>query len=64
MKKQVTILLLFILGITFVNAQELKVESSSSININQLPEYIVITSENTSLLGGINITIDYKNRFI
>ncbi|MBT7490087.1 MAG: hypothetical protein HN704_00615, partial [Bacteroidetes bacterium] len=25
-----------------------------------LPEYVVITSENTKLFGGINIIIDYK----
>ncbi len=43
-----------------INAQELKVETSSSVSIEQLPEYIVITSENTKLLGGINISIDYK----
>jgi len=34
--------------------------SSSSVNIEQLPEYVVITSENTKLIGGINIIIDYK----
>ncbi|MCF6308300.1 MAG: hypothetical protein L3J09_10110 [Flavobacteriaceae bacterium] len=60
MKKQIIILLLLVSGFTYVNAQELKVESSSSVNIEQLPEYVVITSENTKLLGGINITIDYK----
>ncbi len=42
------------------NAQELSVAESSSVNIKELPEYVIITSENTKLLGGINITIDYK----
>lgn len=41
-------------------AQELKVEETSYVNINQLPEYVVVTSENTKLIGGININIDYK----
>ncbi|MEP1486992.1 MAG: hypothetical protein ABJK28_01035 [Algibacter sp.] len=45
---------------TNVNAQELKVEAISSVNINELPEYVVVTSENTKLIGGININIDYK----
>ncbi len=43
-----------------VTAQELEVVSASSVNIEQLPEYIVVTSENTKLIGGIDITIDYK----
>jgi len=42
------------------NAQELSVIKKSNININTLPEYIIITSENTKLLGGINISIDAK----
>ncbi|WP_106791115.1 hypothetical protein [Aquimarina sp. Aq78] len=41
-------------------SQELSVTKSSSANINKLPEYIIITSENTKLLGGIGISIDYK----
>ncbi len=36
-------------------AQEFKVPK-----VGELPEYIVVTSENTKLLGGINISIDYK----
>lgn len=41
-------------------SQELKVENISSISIEELPEYVIVTSENTKLIGGINITIDYK----
>ncbi|SHG20683.1 hypothetical protein [Flagellimonas flava] len=43
-----------------VTAQELKVEAVSSVSIDELPEYVVVTSENTKLIGGININIDYK----
>lgn len=43
-----------------VNAQELSVVNRSNVNIKALPEYVIITSENTKLLGGINITIDAK----
>ncbi len=43
-----------------LTAQKLEVSNSSSVNIDQLPEYIVVTSENTKLIGGIDITIDYK----
>ncbi len=54
------IFLLFTILSISLTAQELKVVESSTVNINDLPEYIVITSENTKLIGGINITIDYK----
>ncbi len=47
-------------GMTSVNAQHLKVAEKITIKVEELPEYVVITSENTKLLGGINITIDYK----
>ena len=62
MKKVRTNLLLLIVTILSFNltAQELKVETSSSVNIKNLPEYVIITSENTKLLGGIGIFIDYK----
>lgn len=45
-----------------INAQELSVTKteSSSVSIKDLPEYVIVTSENTKLLGGINITIDSK----
>ncbi len=42
------------------SAQELKVIDSSSVNIEDFPEYVIITSQNTKLLGGIGISIDYK----
>ena len=29
-------------------------------DVKQLPEYVIITTENTKLLGGIGLTIDYK----
>lgn len=41
-------------------SQELSVVTNSSVNIKDLPEYVIITSENTKLLGGINIIIDFK----
>lgn len=58
-KKQ---LLVLIVAFTAINlsAQELSVDNSSSVNIKRLPEYVVITSENTKLLGGMNINIASK----
>jgi len=58
MKKYLVLLFAFLT--ISLSAQELKVVTSSAVNIQNLPEYVVITSENTKLLGGINITIDYK----
>ena len=55
-----TSLVAIILLSTNVKAQELKVETTSYVNINELPEYVVVTSENTKLIGGININIDHK----
>lgn len=60
MKTVLTSLIVIILLSTNVTAQELKVEAVSSVSINELPEYIVVTSENTKLIGGININIDHK----
>ena len=57
-------LLGFLMGslfsISVAVSQELKIIETSAVNINQLPEYVIITCENTKLLGGINIMIDYK----
>lgn len=33
---------------------------SQKIKTEELPEYIIITAENTKLLGGIGISIDWK----
>jgi len=52
-----SILLIFPL---YMVAQQLEVQRSYSVSAADLPEYVIITSENTKLLGGINITIDYK----
>lgn len=55
--------LLFIVCIcTSINlkAQELNT-ANENISISELPEYVIISSEDTKLLGGINIMIDYKN---
>ena len=60
MRTILTGLIVFVLLSINVNAQELKVEATSSVNINELPEYVVVTSENTKFIGGININIDYK----
>lgn len=63
MKKTTKFFLFLILvsaSVTHNYSQELKVENTYAINVDELPEYIVITSENTKLLGGINIIIDYK----
>ncbi|MPQ48561.1 hypothetical protein GCQ56_16270 [Marinifilum sp. N1E240] len=42
------------------SAQKLSVVKSSSVSIEEFPEYVIITSQNTKLLGGIGIMIDYK----
>ncbi|CAL2104581.1 conserved exported protein of unknown function [Tenacibaculum sp. 190130A14a] len=52
--------LVIVLSSSSAFSQELEVTRSASSNINSLPEYIVITSENTKLLGGIDIIIEYK----
>lgn len=61
MKKLKMILLTFTVLVLSSNlsAQELKVDTSS-INIQQLPEYVIVTSENTKLIGGIGIIVDSK----
>ncbi|NOU60132.1 hypothetical protein [Marinifilum caeruleilacunae] len=61
MKKIKTILVILLFAsINSVCAQELSVSESSGVKIEQLPEYVIITSENTKLLGGSGISIDYK----
>ncbi len=54
------ILLIVVLELGSINlmAQESTVENPSSVNIRKLPEYVVITSENTKTLGELNITIN------
>lgn len=56
-----------VLGVVLVLAtslngfsQKLEVIKSSHVEIKQLPEYVIVTSQNTKLLGGIGITIDAK----
>ncbi|MFA8434953.1 MAG: hypothetical protein ACEPOZ_10600 [Marinifilaceae bacterium] len=41
-------------------SQKLSVVQSSSVSIAEFPEYVIITSQNTKLLGGVGIIIDYK----
>ena len=63
MKTNVLLVIILILS-SGLGAQELTSETRSSVNVEQLPEYIVVTSENTKLLGGIDISIDYKKFMI
>ena len=59
--KTVSVIILLMLTLTAkLFSQELSVVDSSSVKIEELPKYVVITSENTKLFGGINIIIDYK----
>ena len=60
--KNLKFIVVMLIGITVfnLNAQELSVIKTSIANINELPEYVIVTSENTKLLGGIAITIDAK----
>lgn len=57
--KSIVILLVLLLSVKGFS-QELSVIKSSSVNINDFPEYVIITSQNTKLLGGIGIIIDSK----
>lgn len=57
--KKILIIAIMLMSITSFS-QNLSVVESSEININDLPEYVIITSENTKLLGGIGISIDSK----
>ncbi len=61
MNKQKALLLLLLTLITInLAAQKSKVIETFRTNIKQLPEYVVVTSENTKVLGGIDISIDTK----
>ncbi|RQO30741.1 hypothetical protein DBR32_08405 [Taibaiella sp. KBW10] len=55
MKKTITAFLLLFIAATGIYAQDKKITSAN------LPEYIIITANNNSLIGGIAITIDKKN---
>jgi hypothetical protein len=56
-----SVILLLILPFTANGySQSLEVIKSSSVKVEELPEYVIITSQNTKLLGGIGIIIDYK----
>ncbi|MFV0530216.1 MAG: hypothetical protein ACK5MD_02135 [Flavobacteriales bacterium] len=57
--KTVTVMVFMLIGL-ITSAQELKYSLTNEVDVNNLPEYIVITSENTKILGGINIIIDAK----
>lgn len=47
------IMLVFVVSSLMIHAQ--------NINPNELPEYIVVTAEDTKLLGGIGLVISSKN---
>lgn len=53
MKKLYLTVLLVLFSVGSISAQK--------IDVDELPEYVVITSENTKILGGININISHKN---
>jgi hypothetical protein len=55
-----TILTLSVIFILTIKSFSVMGQEYKAPNIDELPEYIIITSENTKLLGGINIIIDYK----
>ena len=61
MKKSKLIVVMLVLLLTVKGfSQELSVVRSSSVSINDFPEYVIITSQNTKLLGGIGLIIDSK----
>ncbi|WP_422089495.1 hypothetical protein [Tenacibaculum ovolyticum] len=61
MKKIKLIVVLLVLLLTVKGfSQELSVIKSSSVSVNDFPEYVIITSQNTKLLGGIGLIIDSK----
>ncbi|GEM_PF-1275022 len=59
LKTSVILLLIFPFAVNGYS-QSLEVIKSSSVKVEELPEYVIITSQNTKLLGGIGIIIDYK----
>lgn len=57
--------IVLLLGLAFVLTLGVNAQNESSVKVvytevDKLPEYVIITSENTKLLGGINIIIDCK----
>lgn len=61
MKKLNIFLLLIIISIN-ISSQKLEVIESSSIKIEQLPEYIVVTSENTKFLGELETLLQNRKK--
>lgn len=58
--KLVSIFIMFV----FISIQTFAQENLEEININDLPEYIIITSQSTKALGGISIFIDtHKSKY-
>jgi len=57
-KKTLISLIVILLLNTTLFSQELS--TSKSANIKDFPEYVIVTSQNTKLFGGINIVIDSK----
>ena len=60
MKTNVLLVIILILS-SGLGAQELTSETRSSVNVEQLPEYIVVTSENTKLLEELTFQLITKN---
>lgn len=60
MKNKIKLLMLLMIFSVSLFAQKKENKTPIYNEINELPEYVVITSQNTKLLGGINISIDSK----
>lgn len=59
--KKIKLLAVFaVLAFNILITSEINAQEYIAPNVSELPEYVIITSENTKLLGGINIIIDYK----
>lgn len=46
--------------LTNLSAQDLSIIKASNVKVENLPKYIIITSQNTKTLGGIGLSIDAK----
>lgn len=61
MKKVIFAVLFTVVALANVNAQDYsEIIKSSNVKVEKLPEYLIITSQNTKLLGGTDIQIDSK----
>ncbi len=60
MKKIFLLAIFMVSTLVLSHAQDLSVDNSLSVSVKELPEYVIIESQRTKLIGGINIIIETK----